>query len=321
MLQQRETVGFVGAVLAHAAALPLLSIVPLRLPSVDLGSERAVSFEIEESNPLAPLPPPAPEREPSRNAPVAGVFKAREATKTASTTSGDTVPGPEVDNRLDPGAVAWLGGAPPPMRANTRSAGDGWAQGGVHPATPAGVDPGRAESTRLERSVHDALAERDHALGLDAAGALVGMAEDCVRSGDTPIDGRAYFDVTINPDGTVAGVQVVAGTAPAGAWLSLASSLREAGRSRSVLWRHTGKPLRVRLEVSSRWVLPSGSPASRPFSPPHVKSNETWDTPGADGLVPLAPAAATAGTHFDVSDIGARTLRDVHARIVKEHSP
>jgi hypothetical protein len=56
----------------------------------------------------------------------------------------------------------------------------------------------------------------------------------------------------------------------------------------------------------------------------HGKLSETWDTPGATGFVPavpLAPAAVAAGTHFDVSDLGSRALRDVHARILKEDSP
>jgi hypothetical protein len=327
MLQRREAVGFVGAILAHAAAFPLLGALPVRLAAGEIRNEQPTSIEIvsESAPPPEPLPSPAPSREPSPSTVVGRVVGALKVSTSTTTTAGTPADGatePEADDRLDPGAVVWLGGAPPPMRPHLGGAGS--RASSVRAATQDGVDPGREASARIERSVHDALAARDHALGLDAAGALVGLAEDCVRHGDAPLDGKGYLDVAINPDGTVASVQVVAGTEPIAGWQAVASSLGEKGRSRSVLWRRTGKPLRVRLEVSSRWVLPSGSRPGRPLTRPDVKLDETFEPPGTAGFVaavPLAPAAAAVQTHFDVADIGARPQRDVHARILREDSP
>jgi hypothetical protein len=335
MVQRREALGFVGAVLAHAAGLPLLAIVPIRRPSGETPSDGATSIEIETAPadpvPVAPpLPSPAPVSEPPFGAPLAAATKIRTPTGVATRATDETVTDREPDDRIDPGAAAWLGGAPPPMRTSPLGAGRGVgvqaAPSGPHPVEQGGLDPGR-DSARLENGVRDALVARDHDLGLDAAGALVALAEDCVRHGDTPLEGKAYFDVMIGADGTVASVVPIASTGPASdarLWEGLAASLRESGRSRAVLWRRTGKPLRVRLEVSSRWVTPSGARPGRPLTPMHGKLSETWDTPGATGFapaVPLAPAAVAAGTHFDVSDLGSRALRDVHARILKEDSP
>jgi hypothetical protein len=211
-----------------------------------------------------------------------------------------------------------MGNAPPPMRvgvSSTSNAGVASAAG----ADERRPDPGR-DAARIEGVIRDALVTRDHGLGLDAAGALVAMAEDCVRGGDTPLDGKAYFEVTVRADGTVADARLVAASDPPDAWRAAAAKLVAAGAARSVLTRKNGKPLRVRLEVSSRWVLPSGSRQGKPFTTPRTKGYETWTSDTGEHAVALAPSIVAASTGFDVSDIGAKPLRDVHARILKEEA-
>jgi hypothetical protein len=190
-------------------------------------------------------------------------------------------------------------------------------RGGLPPAAEA-PDPGREAASRLDRSVRDALVRHDHSLGLDAAGALVALAEDCTRRSDAPFDGKATFEVTINAAGTIAGVRVLSAIQPSDTWQSVASKLSEVARSRSALIRPTGRPLRVRLEVSSRWVLPSGARPGRPLKP-QATLYETWQTEG-EAVIPLQPSAVAAGVRGDLSDIGARPVRDVHARILSEET-
>jgi len=331
MFQRREVGGLAGALLVHAAAFPLLSIVawraPLDRPWADrvASAETAIETSIEiESPPLESLPAtPLPASEPERTIAGATHGPVQAPAQPPAPSEPAAAAAPVPDDAFDPGAAAWLGAAPPPMRRNPAPGSGVHVIPGARPSSehpPA--DPGRQDAKRIEHVIHEALVTHDHDLGLDAAGALVGLAEDSVRASDgSPVDGKAYLDVNIGPDGTVASVLVVSATTPAAAWQPVASRLRETARSRSVLWRKTGKPLRIRLEVSSRWVLPSGSHPGQVLSSPYTKTNETWQTGTGDWLPAFAASAVTGGARFDLSDMGARPLRDVHARILKEQSP
>jgi hypothetical protein len=326
MFRRREVGGLAGALLVHAAAFPLLSIVPRRAPSGSPSADRApdaeMAIEIDVANPqpLELLPSPPLPSEPQQAVAEGAHPPIRAPGPMHPDVPAEPAAAPAPDDAFDPGGAAWLGGAAPPMRR------DPAAGSGVHavpgdrpPSEQPPADPGRKDAVRIEHVIHEALVAHDHNLGLDAAGALVGLAEDSVRSTEgAPLDGKAYLDVNVNPDGTVANVLVVYATTPAATWQAVASRLRETARSRSVLWRKTGKPLRVRIEVSSRWVLPSGSHPGKVLSSPYTKTNETWQTGTGDWLPAFAASAVAGGARFDVSDVGARPLRDVHARILKE---
>jgi hypothetical protein len=62
----------------------------------------------------------------------------------------------------------------------------------------------------------------------------------------------------------------------------------------------------ITLDVTSRWAMPSGSKPRQPFSRPKV---------GASGT------GVTYSMAFDVTDIGARPTRSVHARVLGERFP
>ena len=259
MFRRREVGGLAGALLVHAAAFPLLALVPRRAPVASPWPDRArdetpieASIEIDVANPPPPesLPSPPPLSEPQR--PVAEAMRGPVRALGPVHPDAPAEPAgaaPAPDDAFDPGAAAWLGAAPPPMRRDPpRGSGVHVIASDRPPTEHPPADDGRQDAVRIEHVIHEALVAHDHDLGLDAAGALVALAEDSVRSTEgAPLDGKAYLDVNVNPDGTVASVLVVYATTPAATWQAVASRLRETARSRSVLWRKTGKPLRVRL--------------------------------------------------------------------------
>jgi hypothetical protein len=327
MIERRELLGLAGALAVHAVAFPLLAAVHPAGQLVQRQEFSVTQIDLE----TTPDPPPAPAAPEAESTPFEGAGAHARASPQVATRIGpgapaavmaqETPPTPPAEapgaDTFDPGSVAWMGNAPPPMRGRAaNTAGERVAASGTDDRGP---DPGR-DAARIEGVIRNALVSRDHALGLDAAGALVAMAEDCVRGGDTPLDGRAYFEVTVRADGTVADARLVAASGPPDAWRAAAAKLVAAGAARSVLTRKNGKPLRVRLEVSSRWVLPSGSRQGKPFTTPGVKGYESWTSDTGEHAVELAPTIAGASTGFDVSDIGAKPLRDVHARILQEEA-
>jgi hypothetical protein len=176
---------------------------------------------------------------------------------------------------------------------------------------PDGAAPAEAPEANVapgvDRSMHDALQARDHALGLDVGGPLLAIAEELTRPSDTPMDGRAVIEITLDEGGAVTSVRVIDSASERSSWDRLAADMAIALRSRRIALRTKGRGLVVTMEVSSRWTLPGGSPAGHAVSGMYAR-------PGDDG------AAVGAGGHFDVSDIGARPHRDVHARILHEQS-
>jgi hypothetical protein len=186
------------------------------------------------------------------------------------------------------GRNPFLGNLPDVPGASTSSA---------TPAPEANMAPG------IQKSLHDALAARDHELGLDSGGPLVAAAEDATRSNDAPENSRAVFEVTVDTNGDVTGVRVVDVSQGRPAWDRVAMAYGAALRARKIPLRGQrgqGKGLVVTLEVRSRLTLPSG--ASGGIDPKAVM----------DGTSPGAQVG------FDLSDIGSRARRDVHARILGE---
>jgi hypothetical protein len=171
---------------------------------------------------------------------------------------------------------------------------------------PAGEAPDNV-APGIETSLLEALDARDRELGIDMQGTLVSTAEDVVRSADPGLLGRAVLEIDVDPSGDVTGVRLVDATALRSTWEGVASRIGEALRA------HPGAPRkhaqRVRLAVTAESRMPSGARPDRPIEP-YVKL-------GSHGAGPARPDPAVGvGAHFDVSDIGARPLRAVHARVV-----
>jgi hypothetical protein len=312
MRLRREAAGLVGALVLHVAVFALLS--HLAPPSREASTtDRAIDLDVEDV--------PAPDT-PSSVAALAPGAGSEESRPTLAVTRGVA----RMPERASPGDSA----EPPtlsPPEAGSAFTFNPTAPGLTNRALgldghnaflsgfsdrPDGAAPSQAPEANVapgvDRSMRDALQALDHSLGLDVAGPLVGIAEELTRPSDTPTDGSAVFEVTLDEGGAVTAVRVIDAGAGRPAWERLASQMVAAFRSRRVALRNKGRGMIVTMEVSSRWALPSGQAAGRAVSDPYVKPGE------GDGTY------AAAGGHFDLSDIGSRPHRDVHARIVHEQS-
>ncbi|MDP9152342.1 MAG: hypothetical protein M3O36_20645, partial [Myxococcota bacterium] len=151
----------------------------------------------------------------------------------------------------------------------------------------------RNEAPGVDVSIRDALLEHDHAAGLDGSGVVIGVAEEVARQNDAPLDSRALLELTVDTNGQVTNAHLVDASTAHDAWERIAASVVSSLRARRSILRH-GQPTVVTLEITSRWQLPSG------------------DSPGG------ALQGNRGGFSFDVTDVGARPLRVVHARILRE---
>jgi hypothetical protein len=325
MSLRSETGGLVAAVLLHAAAFAWLGRSAPTHPSAEESDHATVDLDVEdlprEPTPLPeePSPAEATDRHPSEDR-EESVTEARLHRRTqpaptdgrpASSTEPST-PAPAssssdfaFDPTAQPSSLSGLAlgmGGPNPFIGNVPAGADKPTGGGA-PDAPEGtnVAPG------VDRSMRDALVAHDHAIGLDVAGPLVGIAEEAARPSEAPMDGAAVFEVTFDGNGAIAAIRVVEGGKEREAWERVARAMTATFRSRRMQIRAKGKGLVVTLEVSSRWVLPSGQHPGLGG----VLYSKPDDTPGS---------FAAGGAHFDLSDIGQRAKRDVHARILNERS-
>jgi hypothetical protein len=325
MLERREAAGLAGALVAHAIALAFL----VRAPGPQPGAPATSPVEVEvepvteavapSSSPVAGVQTPEPglgarterprpttrERDAAERAPPREEPSAAPAGTELPFTFDPTGRGsPSLSNEVLglAGRNRFVGAVP-----------DQAVSAPASPGGPANVAPG------VDQSIRDALDARDHALGLDQGGPMVAVLEEVTRPSDTPSDGYAVFEVTVGPDGEVSDVRVVDANEARPAWERVAMDLRTTLRKRGIGLRRKsekgaattpegkGRGMVVTLEVKSRWSLPSGAGDKR-ISGPYVKFGADPDTPVA------------AGGHFDVSDIGQRASRQVHARVVGERA-
>jgi hypothetical protein len=310
--------GLAGAIALHALVFATLGRRP---PSVAAEAEAPQTIELEETPApelaATPIPEPIPEAtsEPSpapANAPAVapgaasppgiasapGSATALEPAPASSAPMDFSLPG---SGRLTADQLG-LGRRNVFLGAFSENARDSGTPAGASTA-PDGtqnVAPG------IRQSMRTALEEHDHELGFyDVGGATVGVAESVARPSDTPADSTAIFEITADAEGNVTSVTLVDATQGRTAWEPVAASLASALRAKRLAMRgHPGAV--ITLEVSSRWALPSGARAGHAV-------NTTGASPTDTGL-------AVAG-NFDLSDIGARAARSVHARILHERYP
>ena len=314
MRLRREAAGLVGALVLHVAVFALLS--HLGPPSREaITTDRAIDLDVEDVPPeetpssLAALAAaPSAGSEESRPTPAAmrGMARMPERASPGDSAEPPALSPPEAGSAFTFNPTA-------PGLTNRALGLDGHnAFLSAFSDCPDGAAPSQAPEANVapgvDRLMRDALQALDHSLGLDVAGPLVGIAEELTRPSDTPTDGSAVFEVTLDEGGAVTGVRLVDSAAGRPAWERLASQMVAAFRSRRVALRTKGRGMIVTMEVSSRWALPSGQAAGHAASDPYVKSGQ------GDGTY------LVAGGHFDLSDIGSRPHRDVRARILHEQA-
>ena len=309
-MSRRETVGLALSLLLHAGAFLYIgrsSKVPL-----DTAGPEAEPFEVEvepepsaepvEARPEEPVPagvPPAASARPtttaSRSAPESAP-SVPASSEPAPATSGAFVLPSGAPTRLSDEALGLAGrnrfiGAAPGSGRETAPVDDLSQEG------PRNVAPG------VDRSMRDALDARDHDLGLDSAGPLVGAAETLTRGSDTPMNGTVVFEVRFDADGKVQDVRVIDAAGSRASWERLGAQFAANLRAHPIALRRKGHALTARIEVTSKWALPSGAAGGRAITGPFTN---------------VSPESVQAGAHFDVSDIGARPARVVHAHILGE---
>jgi hypothetical protein len=314
MRLRREAAGLVGALVLHVAVFALMS--RLAPPSREASAtDHAIDLDVEDvpapETPsslaaLAAVPSAASEEARPTPAVTRGMARMAERASPIDSSEPPTLSPPEAGSAFtfNPTVPGLTNRALGLDGHNAFLSGFSDRPDGAAPsqAAEANVAPG------VDRSMRDAMQALDHSLGFDVGGPLVGIAEELTRPSDAPTDGSAVFEVTLDEAGAVTGVRLIDAGAGRPAWEHLATQMVAAFRSRRVALRTKGRGMIVTMEVSSRWALPSGQAAGRAVSDPYVKPGE------GDGTY------VAAGGHFDLSDIGSRPHRDVHARILHEQA-
>ena len=194
--------------------------------------------------------------------------------------------------------------------------------------------PDVAPAMNVRTSVLDALQDRDRRLGLGAAGPMLGIAMRDARRSDTP-ESIADLQAVVDGSGGVRSVSLLGATGGRDAWEHVAAQM-EGDLS--------GVKLRVPREVEAvvvkiRVVVALRMPSGALVHPTPLFENALKNL-GEDEHPP--PAAACAGadlppsgadffTHrtpsvcpsrgvggFDLSDLGAKPARVVHAAVLEE---
>ncbi len=311
ILSRRETVALTLALLLHAVAL--LCVGRKTHGPIDGVGPEAEPFEVEiESAPTGPSAPEPvePRLEEARLGSVPAVSTARAPTIERAPSLGGENVSPEVaPSAAASGTFSMPSREAPPLSNEALGLAGRNRFLGTLPGQDGGMSPVDQETRNVapgvDQSMRDALDARDHDLGLDIAGPLVAVAEELTRPSDTPVNGRAVFEVIVDADGNVLEVRVIDASDNRASWERLGAQLRATLRARRIAWRRKGHALVAQIEVTSRWGLPSGQAAGRVLSGPFATAS---------------PESLSAGAHFDVSDIGARPARSVHARILGEKS-
>jgi hypothetical protein len=205
-----------------------------------------------------------------------------------------------------------------------------------------GEQRGGDESTNvapgIEASLRDALHDHDVALGYGSGGPLIGPAEELTRASETPWNSTATFEVSADANGQITAVRLVDVTEGWGPWQRVAGNLLGALHDRKLRIPARGKGMIVTLQVASKRALPSGAslhyearvgprPSPKPGdAPPSAQqvevlkgASKTEDTNSKDDNAVSAPSVIDlVTTPFDLSDLGARPMRSVHARVLRE---
>jgi hypothetical protein len=344
-VSRAEAASLAGALVAHAVVAALATLAPLPAPVRVAEPAREADVDVDliaEPVPSSPIPESGSAAVPRPASPGVARVASRVVADGRATPSDDTpAPGTStqferpVDLRtpqsLSADAIG-LGGRNVLLGALP----DGTSAPAQEDAPPANVAPG------VQQSLRDALHEHDHGIGLDIGGPIVAIVEDLTRPSSTPVNSRAVFEVTADASGNVTGVTLVDVSQGRAEWERVATSLREALRTRKLHVPDGTGGVAITLEVASRWQLPSGhdpdtevsilgipvkkaSPASKQPKKVEILKPELKivQTPPPEGQTSVLPqyrieVVKLIGLDIDPTDLTPRPLRVVHARVVRE---
>jgi hypothetical protein len=305
--------GFVGAALVlHALVVALLPYAR-RAPRARKADERLTEIEVEApatAGPAGRSTGRAPLRRAAESVP--GAVRATAtgtATGTATATATDNGPTPSPDSSAAP--------LPSILTTDTDIGLDGPGSFRVEVAKQQPDENARvAENVR--RSIMDPIHEHELRGGDVTSGPVARELELTTRRLDgTPFEGRAVFAIDVDELGLVVGVNVSESSGDRRAWNDVARKVLNAFAQKRLPVAHGAHHVAMRIEVSSRVTMPSGS-----------RHPLTVGSPAVEGLAHAAqgqfdrPAETPAivGGSFDLSDIGAHPLRVVAARVLSQQA-
>ncbi len=169
---------------------------------------------------------------------------------------------------------------------------------------------------KVEGSMRASQRQRDVALGLGPDGPVLRALRDSTYTSIAPNRGKAIFLAVVDASGSIVDVKLVSTNGDDRAWRDALERAKKALAGQKLALRGA-KGAEVKIEVSSDIRLPSGNkPGDFPIQPKLESSHI--------GLHEGAPSAGTADTvqawtlaGFDLSDIGAKPRRIVHARVLE----
>jgi len=175
---------------------------------------------------------------------------------------------------------------------------------------------------RAQRAIEDSLRDGELASVDATSGPIAHALTDSTRQSVAPVDGRATFDVVIDAGGVLLSIGTVDTTSNRAAWEGVAKA--SAGSLVGRKLRTSKRGLVVRIEISSRELLPSGASGGvggdvlgDGSGPPHAVDVHVLPiAPSHDGAWGKKDGEFTPLTgSFDISDIGAHGQRVVAARV------
>ena len=194
-------------------------------------------------------------------------------------------------------------------------------------------------SERGTQVLRDALYDRDKTLGLGAEGPVLLALASSAQASTAPVDGRAVFDVVVGSDGLVTSLTVSEGGF---AWSGVAKDALDAVRGKRARVPSSAKGVAMKIELSSRVLLPSGHSPKTALSIGGIPLAKGDDKavkvsvlnpipkivlvpldPGGKVMVPMA-YVEIFGTNVDPTDIGAllgetRARRVIASKVLDQH--
>lgn len=149
---------------------------------------------------------------------------------------------------------------------------------------------------RLNRSLTNDIARADQARGLGPEGAVVASLEQATRRSPTPPNSSALFRLSTDGNGALVGIQVIEASAEPGRWKELGDRVLLEYAQKKLQGAHGARGLTFEIRITSSVTHPSGGQA------PVSVTKPSWK----DALPSLKG---------DLSDIGSRPVRSVHAQL------
>jgi hypothetical protein len=196
-------------------------------------------------------------------------------------------------------------------------------------------DRTRVAELRLKQYLVGGMLAHDRAAGASRNGAVVTALRDAAMLVSSPVNGEAEFVATIDATGLVTALRATRGTGSAADWRNVAAHALKALSKRRLRVPAGAAGLEVRLALSSKVQLPSGSSSvatlhqvpllsedgtrlSRLELPKESNKLPDATDPGALGTPMMRQPIPGGGLDSDVADLGATGRRIVHVTITDE---